>query len=114
SFWAMLGVDLDDREPDVELHPQDPARATANATFFFTREAVALEQFTPDVAALKASLVRLLPAGGTTGHGNFPYRCAVAPAEQLGLPLTPFPGGHAGFVTHPRAFSQQLLAVLSQ
>ncbi len=113
SFWAMLGVDFDDREPDAELHPQDPARARANATFFFTREAAALDQFTPDVAALKASPVHLIPAGGTTGQENFLYRCAVALAEQLGLPLAPFPGGHAGFVTHPRAFTQQLLAVLS-
>jgi acetyltransferase/esterase len=113
SFWAMLGVDLDDREPDVEVHPQDPARARANAAFFFTHEMAALDQFTPDVAALEASPVRLLPAGGTTGHESFTYRCAAALAEQLGIPLTPFPGGHAGFVTHPRAFTRQLLAVLN-
>ncbi|MEV4624028.1 alpha/beta hydrolase [Asanoa sp. NPDC049573] len=113
TFRAMLGVDLDDGEPDAEPQPQDPARARANATFFFTREAPALDQFTPDLAALKASPVHLIPAGGTTGHEAFPYRCAVALAERLGLPLTPFPGGHAGFVTHPRAFTRQLLTVLA-
>jgi pimeloyl-ACP methyl ester carboxylesterase len=113
TFRAMLGVDLDDREPDAEVQPQDPARARANAMFFFTREAPALDQFTPDLAALKASPVRLLPASGATGHETFPYRCAVVLAEQLGLPLTPFPGGHGGFVTHPQAFTQRLLTVLA-
>jgi hypothetical protein len=110
TFRAMLDVDLDDREPDVELHPQDPARAKANATFFFTHEAAALEQFTPDIAALKASPVRLTLAA--TGHETFPYRCAAALAELVGLALAQFPGGHAGFTTHPRAFTQQLLAAL--
>jgi len=114
TFRAMLDVDLDDREPDVELHPQDPARAKANATFFFTHEAAALDQFTPDIAALKASPVRLTLAGGTTGHETFPYRCAVALAELLGLALAQFPGGHAGFTTRPRAFTQQLLATLGR
>jgi pimeloyl-ACP methyl ester carboxylesterase len=114
AFRAMLGVDLDDREPDVELQPQDPSRAKVNAAFFFTHEAAALEQFTPDVAALKASPVRLIVAGGTTGHESFPYRCAVVLAQSVGLALTQFPGGHAGFVTHPRAFSHQLLAALGR
>ncbi len=116
TFRAMVDVDVDvdEREPDAELQRQDPARTMANAAFFFTREAPALDQFIPDVAALKASAIRLLVAGGSTGHENFPYRCAAALAGQLSLPLMQFPGGHAGFVTHPRAFAQQLLEVFSQ
>ncbi|MFB9238465.1 alpha/beta fold hydrolase [Plantactinospora siamensis] len=109
SFRALLGVDLDDREPGTQFPVVDPVRARSNALFFFTREAPMLDQFTPDLSALQ---VPVFPAAGVSSSNTFPHRCAVLLAERLGEPVTTFPGGHAGFTTHPTAFTRQLLALL--
>jgi hypothetical protein len=48
----------------------------------------------------------LLP--GATSQGQLAHRSALALADRLATPATKFPGGHAGFVTHPVKCAQVL------
>jgi pimeloyl-ACP methyl ester carboxylesterase len=113
-FQEIIGVDLDDHEPGVEL-PRfaDTARAIANAKFFLGRELPMLQRYTPDTAALRAATADIVPAGGTSDRDHYLHRCAAALADLLDLPLAEFPGGHAGFATHPRGFADRLHRLLS-
>jgi hypothetical protein len=52
-----------------------------------------------------AASTRIVPAGGRTARQYFPCLCAAALADRLGTRIEEFPGGHAGFVTHPREFA---------
>ena len=72
-----------------------------------------LDRYTLDIAALSGVPTRIVPAAGCTGRDHFPYRCAVALAGQLDAALVEFAGGHAGFVSHPSAFAEQLHDVLT-
>src|SRR5450756_2729714 len=67
-----------------------------------------------DFGALKEALtqMRLILAAGEAQREAFPYRSAAAVADRLGIALTEFPGGHVGYITHPRAFAARLLDVL--
>jgi pimeloyl-ACP methyl ester carboxylesterase len=112
GFRALIGVTHDDHEPGVDPAQQRSPRAAANARFFLGHELAMLNRYTPDIAALRAGPTRIVPAGGRTGQDQFPYRCAVALARQLGVSIVDFPGGHAGFVSHPTAFAAQVRQVL--
>jgi pimeloyl-ACP methyl ester carboxylesterase len=112
-FRTLIGVTHDDHEPGVDISQQQSPRAAANAQFFLTHEMGMLDRYTPDIAALRAVPTRIVPAGGRTGRDHFPYRCAAALAGQLDVSLVEFPGGHAGFVSHPNAFAEQLRSVLA-
>jgi pimeloyl-ACP methyl ester carboxylesterase len=112
GFRALIGATHDDHEPDVDISQQRTPRAAANAQFFFSHEMGMLDRYTPDIAALRAAPTRIIPAGGRSGRDHFPYRCAAALAEQLDVSLVEFPGGHAGYVSHPSAFAEQLRSLL--
>ena len=113
-FKALVGATHDEHEPDVDIAQQRSPRAAANAQFFFTHELRMLERYTPGIAALGTVSTWIIPAAGRTGRDQFPYRCAAALARQLEVPLIEFPGGHAGFVSHPSTFASQLLDVLGR
>jgi len=110
-FVAITGVNLNDREPDVEIAQPKPERV-ANLEFFLTHDAPAVRRYRLDLDALHACASRIVPAAGRTPGDGFVHRCAQALADELGRPLVEFPGGHAGFVLHPRAFAARLLEVL--
>jgi pimeloyl-ACP methyl ester carboxylesterase len=74
--------------------------------------------YQPDFDALAAAATRILPAAGVD-KGTMANRGANAVAERLGLPVTEFPGGHAGFLPaewgqggDPEAFAARLHEVL--
>jgi pimeloyl-ACP methyl ester carboxylesterase len=110
---ALLRLDFTDREPDVVLASPSPDRA-ANLKFFQTYDAPAVHRYTVDIGALAAATTRIVPAGGCTSRGIWPYRVAEILAERLGTDLVEFPGGHNGFVLHPRAFATRLLEVFGE
>jgi pimeloyl-ACP methyl ester carboxylesterase len=110
-FGVMAGVNFEDREPDVELPRPGPERV-ANLSFFLTHDAPAVRLYRLDLAALEAAAAKITVAVGRTSGAILPYRCAVALAERLGTQVEDFPGGHNGFVTHPRAFAKRLHEVL--
>lgn len=80
---------------------------------------LAMPPFEPDIAALRASPVRIVPAVGTTSRGSLAWRGGEALARELGVEPLVFPGDHGGFTVstmspdnNPTAFAGRLLDVL--
>jgi pimeloyl-ACP methyl ester carboxylesterase len=111
KFAASIGVNFDAREPGVEL-PQENTRSAKNREFFFRHDRGAVGRYRLDIAALRAAPTRIVLAGGEAGRDYFPYLCAARLAERLGTTVVEFPGHHAGYVSHPRAFAERLREVL--
>jgi pimeloyl-ACP methyl ester carboxylesterase len=109
-FAAIAGLNFEDREPDVELPRPAPERA-ANLKFFLTHDAAAVRLYRLDPAALQAAPTKIVVAAGRTSGGTLAHQCGNALARRLGTQIVEFPGGHAGFITHPRAFATKLREV---
>ena len=80
---------------------------------------LAMPAFEPDVAAVRASSVRIVPAIGAKGEGTMARRGAEALAAALGVDPVVFPGDHGGFAANqwspgndPAAFATKLREVL--
>jgi pimeloyl-ACP methyl ester carboxylesterase len=80
---------------------------------------MAMPPYTPDVAALRASGVRIVPAIGAEGEGSLARRGGEALAGLLGTAPVVFPGDHGGFAVSewtpdndPAAFAAKLREVL--
>ncbi|MGI5492228.1 alpha/beta fold hydrolase [Microtetraspora malaysiensis] len=111
----VLGIDRTnpDAEPDLTPQPMTPQRVR-NFTFFIEHDFTAVIRDTLDVAALKETPTRIVPAvGRTTPHTVFDRTCATALADLHGTRLREFPGGHNGNTTHPRAYATALRAALN-
>ncbi|MEU6557716.1 alpha/beta hydrolase [Streptomyces sp. NPDC046915] len=114
---AFNNIDLTvaDVEPGVVLEPTS-ADQTDNIEFFLAKEVPQFRrnQFDDEMLdRLKASGAPVVPAAGAASGRNWSWRCAEALAARLGTPLEPFPGGHIGLKTHPRAFAAKLREVLA-
>jgi len=108
-FLEMTGFDLKDREEGLVLPAPNPAYAE-NMEYFLRHDAKAVRDYVLDVAALKGRPI--IAAAGTTSRHVFTHACAEAVAQQLGVPLVEFPGGHNGYAFHPSGFSAKLDEVL--
>jgi pimeloyl-ACP methyl ester carboxylesterase len=62
---------------------------------------LAMPVFEPDVAALRATPVRIVPATGAAGEGTMARRGGEALAAALGVDPVVFPGDHGGFAANP-------------
>ncbi|MFG1942537.1 alpha/beta fold hydrolase [Nonomuraea sp. NPDC048826] len=108
---GLLGVDAPP-EPSPAL-PQPVAdlltRVHANMTFCVRYELRSFVRYAPDLEALRAGMFTLAcgDTDGTVGH-----RTALALAALLDIEIAGFPGGHAGFITHPAEFAKTLYEVL--
>jgi pimeloyl-ACP methyl ester carboxylesterase len=51
-------------------------------------------------------------AAGADSAGQLAHDTGLALAERLGVAVEIFPGGHAGFLTHPAPFAERLRRVL--
>ncbi|MCB7136038.1 alpha/beta hydrolase [Cellulosimicrobium marinum] len=76
--------------------------------------------YAPDLDALRASGVRIVPAVSATGEGTLAWRGGVALAQALGVEPEVFPGDHGGFMVSdwspdndPAAFAKTLREVLA-
>ncbi len=107
KFFAGTGIDFMDREPEVGFPPANPARLT-NLKFFLENDAPAARRYHVDLAALRAASGRIVVGAGVRSKGLWIHACAQALATGLGVPLVDFPGGHAGYVAHPRAYAAKL------
>lgn len=81
---------------------------------------LAMPAFDPDVAALRDSSVRIVPATGTEGAGTMARRGGEALAAALGLEPVTFPGDHGGFAANqwspgndPAEFAAKLREILA-
>ncbi|MGN5634364.1 alpha/beta fold hydrolase [Streptomyces sp. AC154] len=111
----VLGIDpaCQETEPGLTPMPLTPYRA-ANFGFFIERDITAVIEAELDRKALRATPVRIVPASGsTTAPSVFVGQCAQRLAGLVGREAVPFPGGHNGNTTHPRAFAARLQDVLS-
>ncbi|WP_370412865.1 alpha/beta fold hydrolase [Streptomyces fradiae] len=114
AIAASLGIDPagPDAEPDLTPQPMD-AQRRSNFAHFITTEFTALRTDPGCRDALATTPVRILPATGrTTPTTVYDYQAAHRLAALLDRPVTPFPGGHNGNTTHPRAWATQLRATL--
>jgi pimeloyl-ACP methyl ester carboxylesterase len=82
---------------------------------------LAIPPFVPDLEALRASTVRIVPAVGAEGEGTLARRGGEALARELGVEPVVFPGDHGGFAlspmgphNDPAAFAATLREVLDQ
>jgi hypothetical protein len=82
---------------------------------------LAMPPFVPDVEALKASPVRVIPAIGAEGEGGMARRGGEALARLLGVDPVIFPGDHGGFAVSdwspdndPAAFAAKLRELVDQ
>ena len=100
-------------QPDPETM-QLMARLAKNMEFFIGYEVPPFNKYGPDIAALKVSSVRVVPAMGDASKGEPPHRAACALAERLGTQPVVFPGDHGGFGAQPDAFAAKLHEVLSR
>ncbi|MEV0298622.1 hypothetical protein [Nocardia sp. NPDC050710] len=114
-FLAGIGGTMKGLPDPATLPPRTAAMITrlmANAPVMMEHE---LRQFTshrPDITALAPYADRIVLAAGRETRGHLPYRPAALLAEQLGIALTEFPGGHSGFTDAPEEFVSHLVEAL--
>jgi pimeloyl-ACP methyl ester carboxylesterase len=111
QFVVAAGIDFADREPAVEVPRARPERV-ANLEFFLTHDAPAVRRHHLNLEALHAAAEQIIPAAGQHTRA-FPRDCAQALAVELERDLADVPGGHSGFVLHPRAFAARLDELLA-
>jgi pimeloyl-ACP methyl ester carboxylesterase len=103
--------------PQVEPDPETTAtlaRLERNMEFFIGYEVPPFAKYEPDIAALRASSVRVVAAVGDASPPKNPeYRGALAVAERMGTQPVVFPGDHGGFGNRHEAFAARLHGVLS-
>jgi hypothetical protein len=82
---------------------------------------MAMPPFVPDVEAIQASPVRVVPAIGAEGEGGMARRGGEALARLLGVDPVIFPGDHGGFAASdwspdndPAAFAAKLREVFDE
>ncbi|MED7925068.1 alpha/beta hydrolase [Nonomuraea sp. LP-02] len=102
--------------PEGQQDPEIMAmmgRIEQNAAFFIGYEVPSFSRHSPDLAAVRAAGVRVVPALGEATAEDEPWaRATRLVAERLGTEIAPFPGGHGGFGTHPAAFGEALREAL--
>jgi pimeloyl-ACP methyl ester carboxylesterase len=91
-----------------------PAGLDAARAAFLTRVALPLHRYRPDRAAIAACPAEIVAAAGQEGQDLVGPRSAAELARIRGTSVVAFPGGHAGFVQHPRSFAARLRDVLLQ
>ncbi|MEV4536983.1 alpha/beta hydrolase [Asanoa sp. NPDC049518] len=110
---SVLGIDPRNQttEPGITAFPFTEQRA-ANFEYFLATDLDAALNDTLLLSDVPRN-GRIIPAvGATSPQDGFDYLAALALAGHLGVEATPFPGGHNGNLTHPRAFAEQVRALL--
>jgi pimeloyl-ACP methyl ester carboxylesterase len=106
-FLAATRVDFTEREPGVPLPPATTDRIKG-LQFFLEHDAPAVWRFRLDLAALKRQAEKLVIGAGVRSSDSWLHRAAEALSRATGAPLVEFPGGHAGYQTHPGGFAEKL------
>lgn len=122
KFMAALEVDIQDVEDGFEQPRLNPS-ALRNYEHFLRYDAPRVRKFRLDFDALARRARDIILIIGARTHENLVAGKAgaalkVGPtivlAERLGVGLRVFPGGHGGYVSHPRKFGARLLDVLKE
>jgi pimeloyl-ACP methyl ester carboxylesterase len=114
KFMVAAGVQpANGGQAPMPAQQQPSAQDIANGTRFLDHDLTATTRFVPDIAALKASATRVVVGIGSVADIQLAQQTARALAERLGETPVQFPGGHTGFIQHPREFADVLRNVLS-
>lgn len=100
-----------DGQPEAEHAgpPSEPSEQDmANAHRMMAHSLLPITGYRPDIDALRSSSTRVVIGVGATSAGQFANRTGVALAERLGSAPVAFPSDHAGFLTEPKVFADQL------
>jgi len=114
-FMIGTGMDDDAMPPLEDLLPEYrelAMRMHANAANFYEHKLLPFTRYEPDLDALKQVAHRIVPAAGIDSIDHLPGRPIQVIAEHLGWPVVTFPGGHAGYSSHPVPFATHLSRVL--
>lgn len=111
KFAIFAAVDHADHEPDVVLSKPTP-QIEANMKFFFENDALSVNHYRLDIAALTTMHTGIVSAVGRSSHNSPPQRCAEELSAKLGTKLIEFPGSHMGWMLRPKEFAAKLLEVL--
>jgi pimeloyl-ACP methyl ester carboxylesterase len=116
QFMALIGIQ-GDPPPVTEGEPtreqlEAMAMMERNFQFFFGSYIRNLAGYRLDVAAVKASGCRIVPAVGSDSAGQLAHECGLGLARLLGTEPAVFPGDHGGFDGRPAEFAARLLEVL--
>lgn len=104
-----------DGPPDFEMPPEQAetfGRVSGNFEYWLAHGMLPLSRFTPDIAALKSGLPRVVVAIGTDSEGLPIAEMSMALANRLGIEPVAFPGDHMGFETQPGDFADAVDRVL--
>lgn len=83
--------------------------ARKNTVYWFEHEFLQYASADLSLDALAEHRDAIVPTGGTISRGQVANRAVRVLAERLGRDLPEFPGGHVGFVTHPKEFTAKFL-----
>jgi pimeloyl-ACP methyl ester carboxylesterase len=86
------------------LDPSGRDRILDNGAVFFPIELPAFAAFVPDRNRMQASGVPLTVVAGEQNRDTWMGVAAARLAEGTGAELVELPGGHGGFVSHPKEF----------
>ena len=99
-------------EPGRTDFPMDENRVR-NFDHFLRHDVDAAIADDLDAGSLADSGTRILPAvGQATPRTVHDYRCALALSAVVNRPVSTFPGGHNGNLTHPARYAREVLRVL--
>lgn len=117
KFSEGVGLGGPQEPPNAEPGPaaaEAMNRMMGNLELFAEYLIPVITNYSPDIAALRASPARIVVGvGDESNDGQLAYRTALALAAELGTHPVPFPGDHGGFAGHPQAFAARLHDVLS-
>src|SRR5215207_416367 len=109
------GLDEEDLPAPEDLRPEFReviARMDANAAIYFTHKLLPFTRYQPDLLALERAAHRIVPAAGVDASAHLLAQPISVVADHLGWPVVSFPGGHAGYASHPVRFATLLARVL--
>ncbi len=116
KFMALIGIQPAAPVADAGQAPlpvqQPTAQDIADGQRFLGHDMLATTRFVPDIDALRTSTTRVVVGIGATADVPYAQRTAQVLADRLEVVPVEFPGGHGGFIEHPREFGDVLRSVL--
>lgn len=108
--------DNDFESPRAQARMADKQAGSAhNGEYFLRYVHDQIARYQPDLDALRSPAMPPITVGvGQASTGQLAHDTGRSLAEQLGRPPVIFPGGHAGYLTHPTAFAATLRSTLNR
>ena len=117
-YWEMFldtaGIELPVGMFEVMFDTPPSAQELRDERYGVERMQLPTTVWRPDVDALAAGPVAVIPAVGSESRGQLCDRTTRVLAQQLGCRVVEMPGDHTGFVDDPRAFAARMRELLAR